>query len=85
MGGNCSFSRVNTVYASIAQCEVISEEETVTCIQNTILNKINEKWGVFAKSYQIIDADIMYFFFNGCSIELNNYGTFNRTYMVWSL
>ena len=84
MAGNCSFNRVNAVYAAIAECAVSSENTTVTCIQNSILNKTNEKWGVFAKASQSVGAGVTYWYFNDCSIVLNNYGTFNRTYMIWS-
>ena len=80
---NCSQRRVSSVYAAIAFCETSSVDNTASCIQNNLQNTTLENWDVFTKENSA-QAGVSYWYYTNCSLVLNNYGRYNRTYMIWS-
>ena len=59
-----------------------SESNTTDCINNNLQAKIGEKWNVFTKRSTSF-AGVAFWIYNNCSINLNNFGSYNRTYTAW--
>lgn len=78
----CSTNETNAVYSAINSCQIASESNTTECINNNLLARINERWNVFTKRANSF-AGVAFWLYNNCSINLNNYGTYNRTYTAW--
>lgn len=79
----CASVEINTAIASIAICDQSDQLNSTTCITNYLNNTLKERWNVWIKSIASTDG-LNYWTWNSCNVTFNNYGKYNRTFIIWT-
>jgi hypothetical protein len=86
IGGNlkaCWTNQTNTVFGALAACDSLDASQSVKCMNSYIEAKLHQKWNIFLNEKNGT-SQLSYWIYDDCSIALNNYGKYNRTYTFWS-
>jgi hypothetical protein len=69
---------------AINACQLNSIPDSVVCIRDYIRQKYDgQTWNVFVKNTDANLDTVVFWYINKCVVQLANYGTLNRTYLIW--
>ena len=79
----CAPVEINTAITSISKCDQADQGNTTDCIVNTLNDTLNEKWDALTRSVSNTDG-LYYWTWNLCNLTYNNYGKYNRSFVLWT-